>query len=343
MRIRPGGPAPGARPTMTRWLLVVGGIVALVLAAFLALFAAIRDELPAQVASHWGTDGVDGVSSAGSVLWTLVVLVAGIFVLMGVLSAALAVEARRLLGMVTVGLTGLLAVGLGGSLVMQRGLVDPHAAGDVGGQFALGLVAGAALAALVFWLLPTRVPPATAHTEAAAKGSTTGADQAGGTASGDAADGLPEPEVVLPWSAAVPAGRGGYVVLGLLLLLGVGLATTPASVVATPVIVLVAVAVVAMLRSRLRIDESGVQVRGLGITWLKAPAETIGGAEAGQVRPLAEFGGYGLRYSLHGRGFVTLGGPALRLRIPNGADTWISLTATDLPAAVAAARRISRL
>lgn len=344
--------APGARPTMRRWSVVVGGLAVAGILAILLLYAVIRTDLPERVASHWGTDGVDATQTPRAFVTSLVLLEGGIVAFLGMLSAALPVEARRILGATAGGLTGLFVVGIGGSLYAQRGLTDPYAAQDVGGWIALGLAAGVVLAGLIAWLLPTHIPaandallsPIPARSRATgditpiAGSAASASDEDATVPDGSSREGT---AYGLPWSAPVPPGTGGYVVIGLLALLALGLAATPARWIAAPVILAVGLLVFAMTRCRVLIDADGVRVRGFGITWLRAPAATISSAEASTARPMAEFGGYGLRYSLHGRGFVTTSGPALRLRIPHGTDTWISVREEDLPGALAAVRQIT--
>lgn len=117
--------APGARPTMRRWSVVVGGLAVAGILAILLLYAVIRTDLPERVASHWGTDGVDATQTPRAFVTSLVLLEGGIVAFLGMLSAALPVEARRILGATAGGLTGLFVVGIGGSLYAQRGLTDP--------------------------------------------------------------------------------------------------------------------------------------------------------------------------------------------------------------------------
>lgn len=311
-----------AQPSMRHWVAVVGGACALLLAVLLGGYLLIRGDLPDQVASHWGTDGVDATSSPASFVAMTAALQVGGCLLLGVVAAVLPTESRQTLGVVAVGMSAFFTVALGGSVFAQRGVTNPHSA-TVGGWLALGFAAAVPAAGLAWWLLPAVVPPADERREPPSA----------------AAD--DSPEVVPPWSAPVPAGSGGYVVAGLLALLAVGLATTPARWVAVPVILLVLAGVLAMSRARLEIGSDGIRVRSLSvITWLRADPATIASASADSVSPLGDFGGYGLRYSLRGKGFVTCSGPALVLRVPHGADIFISIADADLPDALAAVRRL---
>ncbi len=340
----------GAHPTMTRWLIVTGGGTALGAAGLIATYLAIRADLPPRVASHWGLDGVDATQDPAALVATLIAVNLGCLLLLGALAAVGPIEVRRPLAMTVAALTGVLMIGVGGTLWAQRGLADPYAATDATRWLALGFAAAAPLAGLAYWLLPTHIPtprdplsrgagaPSAGEAEA---GLSRGAGAAAGASAGGAAARFELPSEPLvgdgPWIVPVPAGVSGYVIAGLLGVLALGLVTTPARWVATPLFLMVALGVLAMTRAQLVIDAESVRVRSLGrITWLRVPVRVIRGVEVAQARPMADFGGYGLRYTPAGRAFITRPGPALKLRVPTGADTWISLEAKDVPTAVAA-------
>ena len=333
-----GRPAPGRRPTMGRWLLVVGTLLVIAVAALLSMYATIRADLPVQVASHWGGDGIDSTQSPRAFITTTVALLVGLSALQALIAWFIPVEGRRVLGVAAAALIGLLGLGLGGTLWSQRGLTDPYAAPSPGGWLALGFALAVPLAGLAWWLLPTHIPdlPAEQRTGMSAGAPRFGAARAGvlaSGASGSGSDGGGSAE--LPWRDRVPAGSAGAVMLGLLVVLAVGLAVTPARWVAVPVVLLVALLVGSMARSELVVDQEGVRVQAYGrVRWLRAPKSTIAFADVEPVRPLAQFGGYGLRYGMRGRGFVTVAGPALHLSIPGSADTWISCAHPELAAAL---------
>lgn len=324
-----------SRPTMARWSSVVGTILLVAVAGLMGLYAAIRADLPAQVASHWGSDGVDSTQSPRQYLITTVALLVGLALVQGVVARFIPADGRRVLGVVAAGMTGFLGLGLGGTLWDQRGITDPYAAPSPGGWLALGFALAVPLAGLAWWLLPTYIPDA--HVTPGAPPARTSASRLDAARAEEIAARLGPPGTASgeTWRDPVPAGRGVLVILGLLAFLAIGLSATPARWIAVPVLVLVAVIVGSMARSEMVVDADAVRVRAYGkVTWLSAPLRTIRFADVEQVRPLAEFGGYGLRYGMRGRGFVTVPGPALHLKIPGSTDTWITCAHPELAAAM---------
>jgi len=83
-----------------------------------------------------------------------------------------------------------------------------------------------------------------------------------------------------------------------------------------PWVLLIVVALLAVLAvgwsARIVIDEAGLRVSSLGLTWSRVPLERVASAEAGTVSPLRDFGGWGWRMVRDGRrGYVTRAGEAL--------------------------------
>ena len=127
----------------------------LVLAAALLVVASWRDELPAEVATHWANDGVDQVGSAAGMLVTFSVIVVLFSVTMWALGtfAGQAAMTRRFVA----GIAVWLAIFLGGMLVVtfdaQRGLTDARDATGIGGgvvvTLAVAFAAGLAAASVV--------------------------------------------------------------------------------------------------------------------------------------------------------------------------------------------------
>ena len=226
---------------MTRWLIVTGGGAALGAAGLIATYLAIRADLPPRVASHWGLDGVDATQDPAALVATLIAVNLGCLLLLGALAAVGPIEVRRPLAMTVAALTGVLMLGVGGTLWAQRGLADPYAATDATRLLALGFAAAAPLAGLAYWLLPTHIPtprdplswgagaPSAGEAEA---GLSRGAGAAAGAFAGGAAARFELPSEPLvgdgPWIVPVPAGVSGYVIAGLLGVLALGLVTTPA-------------------------------------------------------------------------------------------------------------------
>jgi hypothetical protein len=88
----------------------------------------------------------------------------------------------------------------------------------------------------------------------------------------------------------------------------------------------VAVAMAGVLQGEVTIDRDAVRVSSLGrITWMTIPLAGIALAEAEAVSPLRDFGGYGIRFGLRGRGFITRAGQALRCEGLDGTSTWVTV------------------
>ncbi len=303
------GPRAATSPSVRRWFVVVGAITLATAGAGSAVGAALRDRLPAEVASHYGTDGVDATQPLDRYLATAALVMIGITLLMGALGAAMPGDARRVLGCSQAVLTAVLGSALYGSLIGHLDLDDARAATGPGpGRWlAAGLVAGGLVAVPVWRLLtPSRLerpPPGLEWPPPAPSG-------------GDPA---------LIWTGRTGWSVGAPVVIALLVALAVGFAVwlglwagmLPAAV---------AVSMVAMLQGRVRVDRDGLRVSSLGrATWVSIPLGDIAEAEADVVSPLRDFGGYGVRYGLRGRGFVTRAGEALRVESRDGTSTWVTV------------------
>ena len=87
--------------------------------------------------------------------------------------------------------------------------------------------------------------------------------------------------------------------------------------------------------ARVVIDQSGLRVTSLGLTWLKVALDHIDHASVGTVSPMREFGGWGSRVAIDGRrGYVTRAGEALVIRRIGQSDVVVTIDGGDEAAAV---------
>lgn len=306
------------QPTMLRWVAVVGSFVIAGFSTFAGLAASWRDRLPAQVASHWGGSGVDDTQSLDAFIATAGAAVAGTTLLLGLVARFAPAAIRRVLGATQAGMGLYLTTAFAGSLYDQVGLTDPYAAPAPGGWLGVGIVPGALAAYLAWRLLPAQEIAVTI-TDPLPTGVTTLATR---------------PGEQLSWVGRVPLSAAPYVLLGLTSAVGVFIAWQAGTPWAGVLPAVVGAVVVWMCRATVLVDRAGLRVRSAGrVTWLRIPLDRIRQAQADQVRPLAEFGGWGLRWGVRGRGFVTRTGPALRVDAADGSSTWVSVDDAEQAAA----------
>lgn len=307
------------RAPMRRYVLTVGSVVIGALLVSGVLLAARWAQIPDVVASHWGRGGVDATQSKGSSLAFLWGLMVGLAVLFAVLARFIHPDGRRYLAAATGFTTGLVTVIVTGSMLAQVGLSDPFAATIPGALTALAVVVSLGAGALLWWLNPP--PPVTARrTDAALP---TGAPVV-----------ALEPGERLAWVGhTAPLHWGGMLGLGLVLLVA-----AVVSWLASPWLVLlpaaVAVLLVSTLNARVVVNAAGVRVSSGPARWISLPLDQIQSADVVEVRPLKEYGGYGVRFRGQRRGFVTRAGTALRLHVADGSTTEITLDDAEHAAAV---------
>jgi hypothetical protein len=289
-----------------RW--VTAGVTALggvgVLAAGTQLAYSWRDELPDPVASHWGADGaVNGVSSVDSVL--RVMLGGGLVLVLGFAALTLLLgqsALTRRIGAAGVAWSALFMTILTvGSLNIQRGLTDARAAGGLGGVLIVALVVSLVAAGGAAAVVPGDPrQPTTAPVDADA------------------------PRVVLAgdspqWTGAAQSPAAAVVGLAVAaLVLGVVVLT---QLWALLILVLFLVALIAAMSSIVvRVDASGVTARSaLGWPRTRVPLDELERADAVEVRPVRDFGGWGWRVGRSGSvGIVLRRGEGLRLTRTGG-------------------------
>ncbi|MER5492995.1 DUF1648 domain-containing protein [Streptomyces sp. NPDC002490] len=308
---------PGWRrpaPVLAAAVLAAGG--------FLAVFAAVHDRLPTELATHFTADGTaDGVTGRGAFAVFVPLLVLGqaaLFAVLGHRARGSTTTARLLTatGAGTAAFLGHLMVAL---TLANAGGDDPHAVHFPGWHAALALATGVLAGALGYALAGT--DPAASRT----------ADGPPPTS----ADRLPlAPREHLVWSRTVDSPG----------LWGIGavsaLATVPLSALVSPWALLptLATGVLAAATARVRVT---ADARGLTVTpallprpRLHVPLAQIAAADAGQVSALKDFGGWGYRARGDRSGIVLRSGPALSVRRASGRT--LVVTVDDASTAAAA-------
>ena len=305
----PRASADGGRPTMPRWCAVVLGSLGLLGLVAAAVMWPVTDRLPPQVASHWGTDGVDNVQSLTGYLSSAALVLLGTSTLLAILAWRAPMAVRRVLGAVQSGMAWLIGTMMIGGLLGQLDLTDPYRAPDPGVWIAIGLLPAAVVAAVAWRLLPAHEPSA----------------QAPPAVPTQAARVAQRPNEQLTWLGHTPLSAGLMVAVGAVMVLAVALGWR-ASPWAALLPAAIGMGVLWMCRATVVVDRQGLRVRSGGwVTWLCIPLDRVRVAEVDQVRPLAQFGGYGLRWGRRGRGFVTRGGAAVRVDTADGDSTWVSV------------------
>lgn len=288
-----------------------------------SLVAAWRDDLPDPVATHWGSDGVDGYSGLGFVTWSPLVvgLVAAVIGLIAVGRVIDRTLARVVVGTIAGVSISVIATAVATAWV-QRGAVDASTVDvpnvEIVASLLVGLLCALAAAALVpGW--PTVRQPDTGMRPAPME---LGDDE----------------RVVWVRSVSTPGVLWGVLAALVIVALTVTLVLRawPAGV-----IVVVALIPMAMFSTvRVRVDRTAVTIRGaLGWPRIRIPMDQIDHATVVPVRALRDFGGFGYRVAVFGefkgaKGFVLRSGPALLLTRTDGRREIIVVDQAETAAAL---------
>jgi hypothetical protein len=311
-------------------VIVLAGVVPLVVAGIgVVLMLQWAPELPDPIAVHWGAGGqVDGYGPLSTLLVVLPLFVGGLAV--GVTLAltfltATSFEARqpRFIVALSVFFAVFLGVGLTGTVEIQRGLAD---ASDVTSAFGpLGLALLLALPAAVgAWFLTPH--PAIAPNDA----------DAGPVALDLSSDekvswnrtARPSAGVLWGFLAIVAFSTAGLVVAAVV---DTDESMWPAAVILVPVFALCVV----NFYWRITISNRGVTIRSAaGVIRREIPLDTIAGVRVVQISPIADFGGWGIRFGAGRTGYVVRGGEALEIERTSGRSVVVTVddaaTATSL-------------
>ncbi|WLQ40735.1 DUF1648 domain-containing protein [Streptomyces laculatispora] len=294
-------------------------------AADLILFAARRDRLPAQLASHFVGDGqVDDHASQGSYVAVIAVLFVGTGALWALMSVAGKFTARGYRTLVASGYA--LAGGIGYLMAVVM-LVNVDATEDAQGRaqgvsfpmwhmaVALGVAALAfGLGLLLAALLPVPEEPA-----------------GGGPAGDGARIALADGEVA-GWARS--AGAWWLPPLALVVLGGgIALMFTASWIAAVPAL-LVGLLFASFARPYVSVDRRGITVSGV-LPWprIRVPLDRIEAASSRNIKALAEYGGWGYRIGPGRTGVMIRSGEGIVARLSGGRD--FAVTVDDSATAAA--------
>lgn len=320
---------PRARLALSIWIVTVA-VPLVVGAAAVALQLAWLPQLPDPIVTHWGPSGPDGFGPA----WSAPVLTAGLSLgLTGMFAVFLATARRpaptpshKFLAVLSAATTVFLGTTVTASLAVQRGLTDARDAPGVEAAIALAL-AGALIVGVVAWFtLPksVRIHPDATPAEA-----------------------LPlAPGERSVWIATTRVAGGAIVAI--LAATGASIAAAVFTVAATdgtmwPIVfvplLFVAAAAIA-ISWRVRVGPEGLLVRSLPFGWPRVRIRTaeIASVSTPHIEPLAEFGGWGWRWSPGGGfGVVSRSGAAIDVLRHDGRRFVVTVDDASTGAALLAA------
>lgn len=309
------------RRSRTAFLWVALIIPLAIIVASTAVIAAWLPELPDPVATHWGTEGVNGYGPPWSYLAITLGIGGGLVLVMGLTamhahrlpqsSAKPSIgawsPATRFIGGLSLGLAVMMAFVSLVSVQLQRGLADAADAPDIGIWALIGfglLIAGTALG----WFLQPKSPAS----------ATPRAERAGSIP-------LAATERAAWFGTASMAPAGVAVLIGALVLLAVMTVFTAAQGddawwILASVTILLAALIAAMVVFRVRVNAEGLRARSLlGWPSNRIPLDRIVSVETVIINPMAEFGGWGWRLGVDGRrGIVLRAGEALQVTDTRG-------------------------
>ncbi|MCD0448995.1 DUF1648 domain-containing protein [Actinocorallia sp. API 0066] len=296
------------RPPSIRLFLLLGGLLPLlitVIAVVVQLFVLSR--LPDPAASQWSATGeptnfglpwvaplVTGLVGLGLPVVLLVTSVAALRRPEGVLVS-------RLMGALSLGTAVLIAILATWSTLVQVDVADavdarlPIAAAPV--AFAAAIAAG-----LLAWLVLPREDTVAPGTPAVPRRLRAGE------------------RAVWTGTATLHPGATALIVLSFLGVAVASIGTSGAAawiMAATALVVLVAVATTLMFR--VKVDGSGLAVTSVvGLPRFRVPLADIASVEVVSVRPMAQFGGWGVRRVPGAMGVVLRGGEAIQVTRTSG-------------------------
>lgn len=306
-----------ARPRVVA--LIAGAVGLLALAVAGAIAFSWRDDLPAEVAVHWGPEGADRFASPTAAI--LGPLVLGI-VLTGALALMTAVIGqsaanRRVSAGVTVGMPVFLGVMLVSTTWAQQAVAEPSTT-DIGRLVSGAVGAGVLAGILVAVALPGDTPVPS------------------NDGPGDDAPRLDlDSQTRAVWVRHAQGGPG----------LAFGVLATAGIVVLTVLTelwfmlflaALLCLALVATMSWVVTVDATGLTVRSaLGYPRTSVPATEVERADVVEVSPMREFGGWGWRAGRGGRlGIVVRSGSSLLVERSGGRSVVVTVDDAETGAAL---------
>lgn len=279
-------------------------VIAAAIGGLLAIWA-VRAQLPAEVATHWGVNGRPDAFKAVAQLYVENALIIGVLPLFLVV-IGLVMKQGRVMGPIAAATAIFMSGAINGTIFAQRGM-SAEQVRSAGPDWMLlwsGVIALAVgvLLALVFRRRPSNTPVPAAVAETAPRL-------------------LVDDSVRLAWTGRTPVSKAVWVALGFgvvvtaipMVLMLIGGAWSAAIMMAATIALLVVLGFATS--ANVTVDARGVRARSLGfIPWATIPLDTISGATVTHVSPLGDFGGWGRRIGFNGdQGLVTAEGPGLRL------------------------------
>lgn len=320
-----------ARRRSTRRRVLAVGVLAPIAIAVVAtlLMLSWLPELPDPIAVHWSGTGPDGF---GPVM-PMLLLPVGVVIAFSVFCAVFGLPGSRTGGITwtqkflvvtSVWLSALLGVGITGSVAVQRGLADAREAPEVGLWFLAGAAAGIVLAAGAWFLLPKAE-------DAVSDGVDPAPLELHGTE-------------LVSWTNQARLGTPAIVVVSVAMVAGIvasALATVTSDGRAWPsfaIIVGVALLGATTFWFRVAADRRGLTVRGmLGWPRKRIALDDIRSVQVVAVNPVAEFGGWGWRWTVGGRsGIVLRVGEGIEVTQANGRRFVVTVDDAGTGAAVLA-------
>lgn len=304
-----------------RALLLVGLVAPVVLAAATALLVvSLIPELPNPIATHWsGSGGPDGYGS----VWTTVFMPLLVIVPFGALavgtswrlrSSGLLAATQKLLLATNLFLTGMLCGLAITTLAVQRGLSDAAEAGSIVPGMLVSLAAGIVLATVGWFLLPA-------------------ADSSPRPSTGDLAPLQVTATERVVWSGRVRMSRGFALILTLVIVVVAAVVVltatsgAEATLISAVVLVVVLLAVVTTSVWRVTVDRRGFVTRSLfGWPRFVIHPEDVASVRVIDVSPMADFGGWGVRW-VGGRrvGIVLRAGEAIEVTRRSGSSLVVTV------------------
>lgn len=277
-----------------------------------AFFFSFVDQLPAEIATHWGTDGPDGFSARESAPWfVLIGLVMAWFV--GGIALALGGKDgthRRLAVGFAAGIATFITGVMVGSAWIQRGLTDGRDAPGAEWPLVVSLLAALGVGTLAALTTP---------------GSSVDRTRASGKVPVDAprtplADGG-----ATTWRRIAMPGRGYWIFVVVLSALMVGVAVLTRMWVFSLLLFVLLVGMLVLLAAfRITISAEGMVITSLaGFPAWRMRLDEVVQARVVQVSPFGEFGGWGYRLGVDGRtGFVVRQGEGIEVERGDG-TSWV--------------------
>jgi len=282
------------------------GVPAAIIATTTGLAMSWRHDLPDPIAVHWGLNGPDGFGSlTTSIVWPAVAgsVVASLLWALGFFACRQSFTRRGAAALAVWSTILLSGVSIGG-LSVQRGVADARDAGSIDGVILVTFLVATAAAGIVTRLIPGDPP-------------------------------LPTSEPVSPTAARLKLGRGedaswvrdvtspGYFLAigGVVLTIGLVGLLGGQGWFALVLGVTIGLSLVAFLHWTVIVDRDGLTVRSiLRRPCFRIPLNEVEMAEVVEVRPLREFGGWGIRSGMTGgrMGVVVRKGPALQVHRTGG-------------------------